>query len=99
TWKKAKSLGKLIAEGEHHQLPLYARLAEQAAPGASVEEAAIFALEDSPEATGRPRSHSLSAKDLRTAATAFYEGLTARVEAAARGRFTISPDHGGECGH
>lgn len=99
TWKKAKSLGKLIAEGEHHQLPLYARLAEQAAPGASVEEAAIFALEDSPEATGRPRSHSLSAKDLRTAATAFYEGLTARVEAAARGRFTISPDDGGEFGH
>lgn len=98
TWKK--SLKTLLRDGEHHQLPLYAALAEKAA-GGKVEEAAILALEDSPDTTGRERAHALSAKDFAAAAEAFYAGLASRVEALKAGRLPIVPEDGefGKCAY
>lgn len=99
TWKQ-RPLPKLVAEGRHHQLPVYGELAKEALKLAAVD-AAILSIEDSPEATGRERAHLLTAKDWAASKTAFYSGLAERVEALAEGRFPIAPDDGdfGHCAY
>ncbi len=99
SWKKPRKLAALVRDGEHHQLPLYAALVAEG--GGAVEEAAILALEDSPETTGRERSHVLAAKELAQAQQGFYEGLARRLEALTQGRLPIMPEDGehGKCAY
>lgn len=100
TWKEKRPISKLLAEGAHHQLPVYSELAAEALKIASVK-AAILSIEDSPEDTGRQRQHLLEAGEWAAAKESFYRGLAERLENLAQGRFPISPDDGdfGHCAY
>ena len=98
-WTPKTKLATLIASGERHQLPLYAELAAQAlGPQARLESACLYAIEDSREATGRPRSHSYDSAQWKGGREAFLSLLAARVSQLSAGRFPINPDDS-EFGH
>ena len=97
TWKGGK-IPKLMADGKHHQLPLYSDLVAAALGIPAVDAAEVVSIEDSKETTGRERSQNLSAEDWAALRAGFYAAVTARVEAAAAGRFPITPsDDRGHC--
>lgn len=101
-WRKRGKLAKLIADGELHQLPLYAELAGEAlGPEADFAEAAIYSLEDSEETSGFARAQVYDAGQWSAGRQAFFEQVAARLERIARGEFPINPEDGefGHCGY
>ncbi|MBI3553151.1 MAG: PD-(D/E)XK nuclease family protein [Elusimicrobia bacterium] len=92
-WRKKGKLAKLIAEGRLHQLPLYAELAAEALGGkAELAQAAIYCLEDSPDASGRERALSYEGKQWAADKKAYYELVAGQLEEIAKGRFLIKPN-------
>lgn len=98
-WAPKTKLGTLLSKGDRHQLPLYAELSGlELGPGAAFDSAWIYAIEDSPEATGRPRGHAIDALEWTATRPGFLETLADRMERLAAGVFPIRPDDS-EFGH
>ncbi|MDD5628332.1 MAG: exodeoxyribonuclease V subunit gamma [Elusimicrobia bacterium] len=93
-WSRTGDLGRLVARGRLHQLPLYAELGRRAAGGGELESACLYALEDSPEANGRPRCRLHEAQRIREDRQAFLEAVAARLRRLRAGRFPITPEDG-----
>ncbi|MBI5241226.1 MAG: PD-(D/E)XK nuclease family protein [Elusimicrobia bacterium] len=88
------SPARLALKGGLHQLPVYAELA-QALPGnKELDAACIYAVEDSPEATGRERSHLYEAEKLHADRAAFLELVARELAGLRAGRFPITPEDG-----
>jgi ATP-dependent helicase/DNAse subunit B len=101
-WRKNKKLPKLIASGQLHQLPLYAELARVALGSKSeLAEAAIYAIEDSPEISGHERVQKYEGADWGAQRKVFFELVAHQLEAIAAGNYMIKPDDGdfGYCGY
>ena len=97
TWKGGK-ISRLMGDGKHHQLPIYSDLVAEALGIPTVASAEVVSIEDSKETTGRERAQGLCAEDWAHLREGFYAAVTKRVEAAAAGRFPITPsDDRGHC--
>jgi ATP-dependent helicase/DNAse subunit B len=93
-WGRGGNLSRLALKGELHQLPIYAELARALSGHKKLEAACIYALEDSPEASGRARSHLYEAEKLAVDRAAFLEKVASEVRELRAGRFPITPEDG-----
>ncbi|HAM35780.1 MAG TPA: hypothetical protein DEB40_06435 [Elusimicrobia bacterium] len=93
-WTRTGGLRALVLAGKLHQLPIYAELAG-AFPGLiRLQDACIYALEDSPETTGRQRAIRCSAEELAADRAAFLEMIVSALRRMRAGRFCITPEDG-----
>jgi ATP-dependent helicase/nuclease subunit B len=91
---KWKDPAKKAAEGQAHQLPVYAELVQaKLGPQWSFDGASLLFIESADE-----REATLSAAQWKELRAPFLEKLAKRLESAADGRFPIDPDPG-EMGH
>ena len=98
-WTRSSNLRALVKRGELHQLPIYAELAGALERG-TFEGAALYALEDSPQSAGRPRSYHYPAEALAEDRAGFFKRVSAELGEMRLGRFPIVPEDGehGRCG-
>lgn len=93
-WKKR--LSQLAADGEAHQIPLYAALAAGAlGAGWSFAGGELLFVEAEPD---EERTSTLTPADWEKAREPFFRALAAKIEAISNGRFPILPEDG-ERGH
>jgi ATP-dependent helicase/nuclease subunit B len=99
-WTYGANLRRLALAGKLHQLSVYAELAAKLPGHERLQEACIYALEESPEATGRQRVYRYDAAELAEDREAFLQVLAAAVRLIREGRFPILPEDGefGVCG-
>ena len=93
-WTKSGDLSRLARQGELHQLPVYAELARELPGHARLEDACIYALEDSPETTGLERCHRYGAAELEADRASFLGLVAAALREMLAGRFPITPEDG-----
>ncbi|MDD5656362.1 MAG: PD-(D/E)XK nuclease family protein, partial [Elusimicrobia bacterium] len=99
-WGRGAGLRRLALAGRLHQLPVYAELAACLPGHERLEEACIYALEESPQGTGRERVCRYAAAELAADREAFWEVVAAEVGLVRSGCFPIVPEDGefGNCG-
>jgi hypothetical protein len=93
-WTRGADLRKLVLRGQLHQLPVYAELAGKLPGNERLEDACIYALEDSPETTGRERAYYYPAVQLSADREAILALIAASVAEIRAGRFPIRPEDG-----
>jgi ATP-dependent helicase/DNAse subunit B len=92
-WSRG-SPGRLALKGGLHQLPVYAELGRCLPGHKKLDAACIYAVEDSPESTGRQRCQRYEADQLRADRAAFLELVARELRGLRAGRFPITPEDG-----